>query len=218
MAGEDLKQKIREGESITSAGVAITASPSDLEAIVADGPVDLFRVDCQHGPYSEIHLVELCQAAKALDVPVGIRMKHNRLAFLIGVILDLGPLLIQVPQVEDEETVDEALNAFYYSPVGRRGWGGTAQTRYGLEGHEDQDAYVEYWNTHGVLMIQLESVNAITNARHLAKPGVDAIAFGPNDLKLDLKRYPDHPFKTPEECIAHVEEQLKGSDVRVGLS
>ncbi len=217
MAGEDLKQKIRDGKAIKSAGVPITATKGDLENALEDGPIDLFRIDCQHGPYSEIHLMEICLAAKDLDVPVGIRMKHNRLAFMIGVILDLGPLLIQVPQVEDEETVNEALNAFYYSPVGKRGWGGTAQTRYGLEGHEDQDDYVEYWNTHGVLTIQLESVNAITNARHLAKPGVDALVFGPNDLKLDLKRYPNHPFKTADECIAHVEEQMKGSDVRVGL-
>ena len=217
MDGQDLKQKIREGKSIRSTGVAITATRQDLEAAAKNDP-DVFNVDCQHGPYSEIHIMELCLIAKDLDVPVGIRIKHNRLSFLIGVMLDLGPLMITVPQVEDEETVDEALNAFYYSPVGKRGWGGTAPTRYGLEGHEDQDAYVEYWNTHGVLTFQLESVNGITNARHLAKPGVDALLFGPNDLKLDLKRYPHHPFQTAEACITHVKEQMAGSDVRVGLS
>lgn len=218
MAGEDLKQKIRDGKSIKSARVSITATKKDLEQALDNGPVDLIQIDCQHGPYSEIHLVELCLAARELDVPVGMRMKHNRLAFLIGVMLDLGPLMIQVPQVEDEETVDEALNAFYYSPVGKRGWGGTANTRYLCDEHKEQDDYVEYWNTHGVLTIQLESINAITNARHLAKPGVDAVFFGPNDLRLDLKRYPNHPLKTVDECIAHVEEQLKDSDVRVGVS
>ena len=51
MAGEDLKQKVRDGKAIKSAGVRITATRQDLEKAAENDP-DVFNVDCQHGPYS----------------------------------------------------------------------------------------------------------------------------------------------------------------------
>ena len=55
----------------------------------------------------------------------------------------------------------------------------------------------------------------MTNVRHLAKPGIDMVAFGPNDLEFSLEAYPGHPFKSIADCVAHVEEQLAGTGVKV---
>ena len=40
-------------------------------------------------------------------------------------------------------------------------------------------------------------------------------AFGPNDLEFSLEAYPGHPFKSIADCVAHVEEQLAGTGVKV---
>ena len=57
--------------------------------------------------------------AAEIGIPVQFRIKHTRHAYLIGNILDLGPMAIEVPLVEDEAIVDEALAAFYYPQVGK---------------------------------------------------------------------------------------------------
>ncbi|MXY93578.1 MAG: hypothetical protein F4047_07430 [Caldilineaceae bacterium SB0670_bin_27] len=81
----------------------------------------------------------------------------------------------------------------------------------------DRLAYADWWNSNGFLAIQLESVEAIINAGKLAKPGVDLLAFGPNDLRFSMESLPYSPFKTIDECIRHVLEQMKDSTVQVSL-
>jgi len=81
----------------------------------------------------------------------------------------------------------------------------------------DRLAYADWWNSNGFLAIQLESVEAVINAGKLAKPGVDLLAFGPNDLRFSMESLPHSPFKTVDECIRHVLEQMKDSTVQVSL-
>ena len=84
-------------------------------------------------------------------------------------------------------------------------------------GSIDRLAYADWWNSNGFLAIQLESVEAVINAGKLAKPGVDLLAFGPNDLRFSMESLPHSPFKTVDECIRHVLEQMKDSTVQVSL-
>ena len=51
--------------------------------------------------------------------------------------------------MEEEATVDEAVEAFYYPQVGRRSWGGAA--RYGIEGRDVRLEYADWWNRTGIL-------------------------------------------------------------------
>ena len=95
-----------------------------------------------------------------------------------------------------------------------KGVGGPS-SGYGFKPDMDRLEYAEWWNNNGILCIQLESVNAVTNARHLGKPGIDMFVFGANDLNFSLELYPDHPFKTVEDCIQHVVEQMEGTHVKV---
>ena len=71
-----------------------------MEAVLGQGSYDLISVDHQHGPANEDKLVEYCAMASEFDVGVQLRIKHTRHAYLIGNLLDLGPLAIVVPQVE----------------------------------------------------------------------------------------------------------------------
>ena len=112
---------------------------------------------------------------------------------------------------------------FYYAQVGRRSSGGVARRNLGAFGEPtnpasiDRLAYADWWNSNGILAIQLESVEAVINARKLAKPGIDLLAFGPNDLRFSMESLPHSPFKTVDECIRHVLEQMRDSTVQVSF-
>jgi 2-keto-3-deoxy-L-rhamnonate aldolase RhmA len=212
---ESLKQRIHNGDSILGVSVPIHIDRSRLETILSQDAYDFVAVDSQHSPYNEERLVAFCAMAEDVGIPVQFRIKHPRHAYLIGNILDLGPLSIEVPLVEEVSTVDEALAAFYYPQVGKRSWGGAA--RYGVKGREDRLEYANWWNNHGILCLQIETIHAVTNARKLAKPGVDCLTWGPADLSFDLEGYPAHPFKTVDDCLRHVLQQLEGTDVKMSF-
>lgn len=214
MPSQDLlKQRIRKGEVILGVSAPITADRKRLEDILSQDSYNYVSVDSQHSAFNEEKLVQFCAIAEEVDIPVQFRIKHTRHAYLIGNLLDLGPSGVEVPQVEDEATVHEALAYFYYPQFGNRSWGGTA--RRGIKGRDDRRTYAAWWNNYGVLWLQIESIEAVTRARQLAKPGIDCLSFGPSDLSFSLEAHPEHPFKTVDDCVRHMVQQLKGSDTKV---
>jgi 2-keto-3-deoxy-L-rhamnonate aldolase RhmA len=81
-----------------------------LEHILSRGTYGLVTVDSQHSAYNEELLVTFCALAEAVGIPVQFRITHTRHAYRIGNILDFGPMSIEVPLVETEAIVDEALS------------------------------------------------------------------------------------------------------------
>ena len=180
-----LKQRIKDGEIVVALRLPIDVARKQVEFALSKGDYHLLYIDGQHSAYSDAQIVAFCALAEELGLPVQLRIPHTRLAYLIGRYLDLGLSSVMVPEVEEEATVEEAIAYAYYPQVGKRSWGGDA--RHGLKawgGPVERVAYAEWWNRHVVLGIQFESVAAISNARALAKPDVDYIAFGPNDLHV----------------------------------
>lgn len=216
---QSLKQRIRDGEVVVSLRPSITIGRSQLEAALSKGTYDFIYLDGQHTAFSDDQLVAFCAMAEELGLPVQFRIPHTRQAYLIGRFLDLGLSATLVPEVVEESTVDEAVAFSYYPPVGRRSWGGGA--RYGLRqagALSGRTEYAAWWNQHVVLGIQLESIRAIENARALAKPGVDYVAFGPSDLSFDLEAHPEYRLRTVDDCMRHVAEQLRGTGTRLGMA
>jgi 4-hydroxy-2-oxoheptanedioate aldolase len=211
-----LKQRLHAKESINIAFVTLEMSEQELAEKLAQEAFDMIHVDAQHTPLDDRELVQLCLRAKALGVPAQMRIRHTREAYAIGRFLDFGLFSVVVPQVESEETVDEAIQAFYYPPIGKRSW--WPQWGYGFQRGRDRREYADWWNANGILVLQLESVPAVLNVRQLAKPGVDMFAFGAADLGLSIEATPDSPFSTFKECRNHVVEQLKELPVKVGAS
>ena len=123
----------------------------------------------------------------------------------------------------------QAVDNFYYAQPekghnpwkgggGRRSWGGGA--RYDPEGLQaDRHAYAKWWNTQGTLALQVESLNAATNAHKLAMPGVDMLTWGPADLSFDIEAHPEHPIQTVDDCVRHALQVLKsaGNNTRLSL-
>ena len=219
----NLKERIHRGELIFGVGASLDFSRSQLEDLLSRGDYSFVYLDSQHSAFSEKELVNFCALAEAVQIPVQLRIPHTRHTYLIGRFLDLGPTGILVPEVQHAHEVDEAIAFFYYAQVGRRSWGGEARLNFRAFGEptnpasNDRLAYADWWNSNGFLVIQLESVEAVINARKLAKPGIDLLAFGPNDLRFSMESLPHSPFKTVDECIRHVLEQVRDSTVQVSL-
>ena len=209
----DLKRKIHSGESILGVSVPMTLTKDELESVMDRGVYDFVSVDGQHSPYNEDRLAAFCANAAELGVHAQFRIKHTRQAYLIGNYLDIGPAGIEVPQVELESTADEAIANFYYPPAGIRSWGGAG--RVGIDDHPDRLDYADWWAGTGVLWLQVESLDAVTNARRLARPGVDCLSVGPADLGFSLESNPVHPLKTVDDCSRHLLDQLSGGTAAV---
>ena len=213
---DTLKQRIQDGQMYSSLQVDINLDRDQLKGAIGDGGYDYVYVDGQHAAFNENQLVAMTGTAEDLGLPVLFRIPHTRHTYLIGRYLDLGVSAIMVPEVETEEVAEEAIKFFYYPQVGRRSWGGAA--RRGVRAHDNQVSRLEYaawWNKTGVLGIQIESVDAVQNVANLAKPGIDYVGFGPNDLQFDLEAHPDSPFDRVEDCYQYVAEQLTDRNVAV---
>lgn len=216
---KSLKQKIKDGDVVVALRPPITISQADFEKALTKGSYDLVYIDGQHTPFSDDQLVAISAMAEAAGLPVQFRIPHTRNTYLIGRYLDMGLSGILVPEVEEPGPAQEAVAYAYYPPVGKRSWGGAARFGQVQNGKRlSQPEYVEFWNNHVIVSVQLESIKAVENAESLAVPGVDYLAWGPNDLGLDLKRNPDYHLKTSDECTQYVWERVKDKGIKMGMA
>ena len=72
--------------------------------------------------------------------------------------------------------------------------------------------YAAWWNKNGVLCLQIETVQRVTNAHQLAKPGVDCLTWRPADLSFDLEAHPAFSFQTTDDSVRHALKQLEATD------
>ena len=212
---KSLRQRIQDGEVLTAMRGSLSPSKAELAAMWATGRYDYIWIDSQHTPYSDQLLVDYCQAAGELGIDVQLRIPHTRQAHMVGRFLDFGLTAVLVPEVEEPETVDDAIAYAYYGPLGRRSWGGP--TRKGFSQGVDRHEYSAWWNDTVVLGIQVESVEAVTNIHKLAKPGVSVVTFGPNDLSFSLEAHPGFPLQDVDACMRNVAAQLKDTGIRLAM-
>ena len=210
-----LKEKMHSGQRVRIAGTTADATRSQLQELIKkQGGVDLFSIDSQHRPLpDERELVKFCKLAEELGAGVQLRIQHPRHAYLTGRYADLGVLAVMVPLVEDVDTARQAIDNFYFPPLGNRSWGG--EFRYGEKPPTDRLKYAQWWNGNGLLGFQIETLRGALNARNIVMPGIDWISWGPGDMAFDIERHSNSPFKTIEEAHAYVKAQLKGYDVRL---
>ena len=114
----NIKERINRGDTVRAVTLPVTTGKDGIAAAVEAGGYDFVNTDAQHAACDEERLQAFCAAATDIGVPVKLRIKHTDHAYLIGNYLDLGPSGIEIPEVMEESTVDEALRRFYYPPVG----------------------------------------------------------------------------------------------------
>ena len=211
-----LKERIVRGDIIVGVSVPITATKSQMEDILGKDDYAFIHADSQHSPYSEERLVQYCETAKEVGIPVQFRIKHPRHAYLVwGMCWTWGRWVSKCRWWRMRRRWTRRSTGFYYPQVAKRSWGGAA--RYGIEGREDRLEYAEWWNANGILCIQMETLRAVTNARHLAKPGITCLTWGPADLSYDIEAHPHHPLQSVDDCLKHVIKQFEGTNVRMSF-
>ena len=199
-----LKHKMHSGQSIRMAAAPVDATRSQLQEIIKkQGGVDLFSLDSQHRPLpDERDLVKFCKLAEELGAGVQLRIQHPKLAYLTGRYADLGVLAVMVPLVEDVETANEAIDNFYYPPLGNRSWGG--EFRFGEKPPTDRLKYSQWWNANALLGFQIETLRGSAQREKHRQAR----------RRLDLMGTRRHGVRHRAALEQSVQEHRRGSRVR----
>jgi len=173
-----VKRKLRAGEPAIGTFMAL-GSTLGAEQLAHLG-FDWLLIDQEHGAIDATLTQSILQAISTTDTVPLIRVPWNS-GDWIKRALDAGAYGIVVPMVNDRADAEAAVQATRYPPLGTRSIGGSRTRLYG-----GQD-YVEHANDEILLVVQIESAQAVENAREiLGVPGIDAYFVGPGDLCASL--------------------------------
>ncbi|WP_158215176.1 HpcH/HpaI aldolase family protein [Candidimonas nitroreducens] len=168
--------------SYQSVGIFIkTDSPQVIE-VLALADLDFLVLDAEHAPFDRASLDRMLFAARALDVPMLVRVPDQRDATILNV-LDLGADGIVVPHVDSAEHAREVVAAARFIG-GRRGI--SLSARFGGYGTRSrQEAIAEA--DQNMIVCQIESAAALENVEAIAAvAGVGALLIGRSDLALSM--------------------------------
>jgi 4-hydroxy-2-oxoheptanedioate aldolase len=173
-----VKRLLRAGEPALGTFMAL-GSALGAEQLAQIG-FDWLVIDQEHGAIDATLTQSLLQAISATETVPLVRVPWNS-GDWIKRALDAGAYGLVVPMVNDRADAEAAVKATRYPPMGARSIGGS-RTR--LYGGAD---YVEHANDEILLMVQIESKEAVENAREiLSVPGIDGYFIGPGDLCASL--------------------------------
>ena len=145
--------------------------------------LDYIILDREHGPHSDQLIAECCQIGRLIGFPVLVRTISSDYDQVRRAI-DMGPVGIMLPAIERTEQLDEAREALWLPPRGRRrpgGWGnhGLPDVRY--------DTWRSHVEDHLVVLPQIETQLGLAQVEALAAHELTtAIAVGTYDLSLEL--------------------------------
>ena len=176
----DLKRKFRNRLPVL-AGWTSLGHPQIAEMLCRSG-VDFLGIDLEHSTISQEQAQCIIAASQASGVACIPRVaSHNGES--IRRLLDSGADGVLVPTVETSDQVRRLIEWVKYPPVGRRGFGVARAQGYG----HDFEGYVSHWNETSVLILQIESIQAVENIGELLQfDEVDGVMIGPYDLSGSL--------------------------------
>jgi len=151
-------------------------SPGVVERIGPDW--DWIWVDGQHGQMAYQELLSQVRACNLIQRPALVRVAGHDFG-AIGLALDTGADGVIVPLVDTVADAMHVVKAAKFPPLGGRSYGGRRPID--LLGR----SYSDTANSDTLLVVQVESPEAVENAEEIAAvPGVDALFFGPDDIAL----------------------------------
>jgi len=186
---KELKEKLNH-RSAVFAGWTSIGHPQITEMIARSG-VDFVGIDLEHSTISQEQaqrIIAACHSNAVVCVPRVASHDPESIRRL----LDSGADGILVPTVETPAEVEKIIEAMKYPPRGKRGYGIARAQGYGNEFKE----YTSNWNQESILILQIESVRAVSNIEALLEfEEVDGVMIGPYDISgsLDVPGEIDHP-------------------------
>ncbi len=139
---------------------------------------DFVWVDGQHGQHSYESVLHAVQAAQGRGIAALVRVPGHEHGFL-GPYADLGPDAVMVPMVDTPEQARRIVAGLRFPPEGERSYGGRRVI--------DLDGRDYFREARLLVVAQIETQRAVEAAGEIAAvPGVDALFFGPDDMKVRL--------------------------------
>lgn len=177
-----LRKKLATDKPVVGIMATDLLSPLLVEIAQRSG-LDYLIIDREHGCFSDETVAHVCQTGRLADFPVLVRTVSTETS-IIRRIVDLGPCGILLPNVETTAELDEARNALFMPPRGRRRPGGAGNFWM-------KDFHYETWRDDFedsfIVIPQIESRAGIANVNAIANhPLVTALGVGPYDLSADL--------------------------------
>ena len=178
---KQIKQRVKNGDVLAGAWMVLG---SGLTAEIAGrAGFDWLLLDLEHGmgdlesALQQLHAIEATPA-----VPI-VRVAFNE-DYLIKRVLDLGPLGVMVPMVNDADDARRVVSAMRYPPQGIRGVSPLNRpANFALDFKE----YFRTANEELLTVVQIESARAVENAEAIAAvDGVDVLFIGPMDLSINM--------------------------------
>lgn len=195
-----MKNKLRKRKLIFGAWTSL-AHPQIAEMFASIMKPDFIGIDVEHSTINQGEAQRIIAAGQAKGVPVLPRVaSHN--GEQIRRMLDSGADGVIIPMVNTPEEVQKIVDWCKYPPIGKRGFGVARAQGYGV----CFDEYTTTWNEKSVLIIQIESITAVTNIdKLLDNENVDGVMVGPYDISGSLgipgKLYDPKVLKAGERVI-----------------
>ena len=171
-------QKIRNGEPVI--GGTIRATDPRSYCSMASAGYDFMWIEMQHEAMSWEQVSRMWLTCPGPAVP-GVRIPHES-EENVQKPTDMGALVIVVPTVDTVEEAARAVGWTYFPPLGRRSNGG-GQAFGGAMWGQVPGGYRATWNDNVVLILMIETLEGVQNAKEIAKiPGVDGLFAASGDL------------------------------------
>jgi len=215
---DSLKQRISNAQQLTGCWTSLA---NNLTAeIISSAGYDATMIDMEHGPASYTEAIGLLQAIRSTGTDSLIRVSSANIVDIKRA-LDIGPDGIMVPDIRSAEDAREAVRNCRYAPAGNRGAapGFMRATQYAglLPGHPALSNYPDFMLNHFLLIVQVESVEAIDNIDEICQvEGIDMIFIGPADLSASLGKLGD--FESPRfiDAMTKIEQAVQRHKVSLG--
>lgn len=153
-----------------------------ISEMIAQSGVDFIGIDIEHSTINHEQsqrIISACHGENILCLPRVASHDPESIRRL----LDSGADGIIVPNVESKNQVELLIEYMKYPPIGKRGFGIAKAQNYG---HNFED-YISSWNDNSILIIQIESINAVENIDQILKSKfIDGVMIGPYDISGSL--------------------------------
>lgn len=197
-----IRKRICQGEAVFGTFLCELRA-TGVVTTMAQGGLDFFMIDMEHGMYDMTDVSRLIDAGKRTGICPIVRVPLNMPGWFAPV-LDAGAEGILVPQIRTMDDVRLAVDQTKYHPLGRRGCH-FCRPQVSFTRPVSKRQYMDQANAQIATMIQIETAEAAELVDEItATDGVDGLYLGPNDLAACL----GHPDDVNHEDIAAIASNI----------
>jgi 4-hydroxy-2-oxoheptanedioate aldolase len=188
--GNRVKSSLKAGKPVLGCFINLY-SPSIAE-MLGHSQFDFVVIDNEHGSFSWTEVEEMIRACEISGTVPIVRVLSSAPGEILKA-LDRGAKGIHVPQVDTAEQARAAVSAAKFPPHGTRGTAfGVRAADYGMK---KGSPYLTQSNEDVLVVVQIETVEAVETVDEIMQSGIDLAFIGPTDLSVSagFPDQPDHP-------------------------